>query len=85
MVTILTEPSTALLRTGALSEEVAQSVGTGIKLVESNFIISLGLIVYKYFQIYPSPLVPADLGSKSINVGSSKEDLPFGVSGVVPF
>ena len=35
--------------------------------------------------MYPSPLVPADLGSKSVNVGSSKDGFPSGVSGVVPF
>ena len=64
--TILIEPSTALSLTAALSVEVAQSAGTGIKSVVSNFTISLGLILNRYFQIYPSPLVPAALGSRSV-------------------
>ena len=45
IVTILIEPSTALSLTEATSEFVDQSVGTGIKSVDSNFTISLGLIV----------------------------------------
>ena len=49
---------------------------TEIKSVESNLIISLGDTVNKYFHRYPSPLVPALDGSKSVNVGSSKEELP---------
>ena len=53
--------------------------------VESNLINSEGLIVYRYFQIYPSPLVPAAFGSKSVNVGSSNDGLPSGCSGLVPF
>ena len=55
--------------------EVDQSLGTTIYSVESNFIISLGDIENKNFQTYPSPLVPAADGSKSVNVGSSF-DLP---------
>jgi len=62
-----------------------QSAGTGINSVESNLIMSLGLMVYKYFQMYPSPLVPASLGSKSVKVGSSKDALPEVFSGLVPF
>jgi hypothetical protein len=42
-------------------------------------------MVYRYFQTYPSPLVPADLGSKSVKVGSSSEGLPLRLSGSVPF
>ena len=63
---------------------VSQSEGTGIKSIESNLTRSIGEIVYKYFQIYPSPLLPADLGSKSVNFGSSKEGFPLGFSGSVP-
>jgi len=47
-----------------------------MKLVESNLIILFGLIVNRYFQIYPSPDAPADLGSKSVNNGSSRDGLP---------
>ena len=46
--------------------EVDQSLGTTIYSVESNFIISLGDIENKNFQTYPSPLVPAADGSKSV-------------------
>ena len=51
IVTILIDPSTALSLTDALSLDVSQSLGTGIKSVESNFTISDGLIVKRYFQI----------------------------------
>ena len=56
-----------------------------MKLVESNLIILLGSIVKRYFQIYPSPEAPADLGSKSVNNGSSRDGLPDVFSGLVPF
>ena len=56
-----------------------------MKSVESNLIKSAGLILYRYFHIYPSPDVPGVLGSKSVKVGSSRDGLPSGVSGVVPF
>ena len=59
------------------SVEVAQSLGTTTYSVESNFIISLGKTENKYFQIYPSPLVPAVEGSRSVNVGSSCDLFPF--------
>ena len=84
-VTILIDPSTALFLTGALIALVFHSTGTGIKSVDWNLIISVGLIVKRYFQIYPSPLLPAALGSKSVNNGWSNEGLPFGLSGFVPF
>ena len=45
MVTILIDPSTALFLTEALSVFVAQSKGTGMKSVDSNLTISLGLMV----------------------------------------
>ena len=46
MVTIFNCPLVAALSlTVELSVLVSQSLGTGIKLVESNFMISLGLIV----------------------------------------
>ena len=51
------------------SVEVDQLLDTEIKSVESNLIISLGDTVNKYFHWYPSPLVPALDGSKSVNVG----------------
>ena len=54
-----------------VSDEVGQLLGTEIYSVESNFIISLGGTVKRYFQIYPSPLSPALDGSKSVNKGSS--------------
>ena len=85
IVIIFIDPSTALFLTSEFSELVSQSCGTGIKSVDSNFTISLGFMVYKYFQTYPSPLLPADLGSKSVNVGSSRDGLPVGLSGSVPF
>ena len=47
--------------------------------VESNFTISLGDIENKNFQMYPSPLVPAAVGSKSVNVGSSSDWPPLAV------
>ena len=50
---------------------VDHALGTVINSVESNFIISLGDTVNRYFQTYPSPLLPAFDGSKSVNVGSS--------------
>ena len=62
-----------------------QLLGTGIKLVESNLISSLGLIVKRYFQIYPSPEPPAERGSKSVKSGWSRDGLPSGFSGSVPF
>ena len=40
--------------------------------------------MYRYFQIYPSPDVPAALGSKSTKVGSSRDCLPCGLSGLWP-
>ena len=52
--------------------------------VESNFIISLGATVNKYFHTYPSPLLPALDGSKSVNVGSSCETFPSGLAPVDP-
>ncbi len=58
---------------------VAQLFGTVINSVESNLIISLGETVNKYFQTYPSPLLPAFDGSKSVNVGSSCDTFPFGL------
>ena len=61
------------------SVDVAQSFGTTTYSVESNFIISLGETENRYFQTYPSPLVPAAEGSKSVNVGSSWDLVPFGV------
>ena len=48
-----------------------------MKSVESNFIISAGDAVNKYFHRYPSPLVPAADTSKSVNVGSSTDTFPF--------
>ena len=59
---------------------VGQSLGNAINSVESNLIISLGDIVKRYFQTYPSPLVPAADGSVSVKVGSSNEFPPFAVS-----
>ena len=56
-----------------------------MKLVESNLMILFGSIVNKYFQIYPSPEAPADLGSKSVNYGSSRDGRPDVFSGFVPF
>jgi hypothetical protein len=44
-VTTLIDPSTALSLTAALSVEVDQSAGTGIKSVDSNFTTSFGLMV----------------------------------------
>ena len=55
---------------------VAQSLGNAIYSVESNLIISLGETVKRYFHTYPSPLTPAADGSKSVNVGSSREAFP---------
>ena len=52
--------------------------------VESNLIISLGDTVKRYFQTYPSPLLPALDGSKSVNVGSSWDIFPFGSAPVEP-
>ena len=68
-----------------LSIEVLQSLGTTTYSVESNFIISLGETENKYFQIYPSPLVPAAVGSKSVKVGSSLDTLPFKLDPEEPF
>ena len=59
---------------------VNQLLGTVIYSVESNFIISLGETVKRYFQTYPSPLFPAFDGSKSVNVGSSCDILPSTLS-----
>ena len=78
-------PSTAFAFVEILSPEIPQSSGTGIYSIESNLIISEGFIVYRYFQIYPSPEVPADLGSRSINSGLSYEGLPFKFSASDPF
>ena len=61
-----------------------QLLGTVINSVESNLIISLGDTVNKYFQIYPSPLLPAFDGSKSVNVGSSWETFPIGLVPLEP-
>ena len=61
-----------------------QLLGTVIYSVESNLIISLGEIVNRYFQTYPSPLLPAFVGSKSVNVGSSCDILPFGAVPLPP-
>ena len=81
IVTIFNCPLVAaLFLTAESSSLVSQFFGTGIKLEVSNLTISLGVIVYRYFQIYPSPLVPADLGSKSVKVGSSRDGLPSGFS-----
>ena len=71
--------------TAATSLFVDQFWGKGMKLVESNLIILFGSIVKRYFQIYPSPDVPADLGSKSVNKGSSRDGLPLVFYCVVPF
>ena len=60
-------------------------MGTVIYSVESNLTISLGEIVNRYFQTYPSPLSPALDGSKSVNVGSSWETLPFTFVPLDPF
>ena len=60
-----------------MSVVVDQSLGTTTYSVESNFIISLGATEKRYFQIYPSPLVPAADGSKSVKVGSSFDTFPF--------
>ena len=35
--------------------------------------------------MYPSPDAPADLGSKSVNNGSSRDGLPDAFSGFVQF
>ena len=51
------------------SVDVCHSFGTVIYSVESNLIISLGVMVKRYFQIYPSTLSPALDGSKSVNEG----------------
>ena len=85
MIAVLIDPLTALFLTASLSGFVSQSSGTGMKSVDSNLTISFGLMVYRYFHIYPSPLLPAALGSKSVNVGSSRDGFPLGVSGSVPF
>ncbi len=66
------------------SIDVAQLFGTVIYSVESNFIISAGETVNKYFQRYPSPLPPALDGSKSVKFGSSAEIFPFGLDPVDP-
>ena len=63
-----------------VSVDVGQSFGNAINSVESNLIISLGEIVKRYFQTYPSPLVPAAEGSVSVNVGSSSELPPLAES-----
>ena len=63
-----------------LSVDVDQLFGTVMNSVESNFTISLGEIVNKYFHTYPSPLLPALDGSKSVKVGSSWDTLPVGLS-----
>ena len=55
---------------------VDQLLGTVMYSVESNLIISLGETVNKYFQTYPSPLLPAFEGSRSVKVGSSWEIFP---------
>ena len=75
----------ALFLTEATSLLVDQFCGRGIKLVESNLMILFGSIVKRYFQMYPSPDAPADLGSKSVNNGSSRDGLPDVFSGFVPF
>ena len=74
---LLTDES-ALSRTDCIWESVlvAHWFGTVIYSVESNFIISLGDTVNKYFQRYPSPLLPAADGSRSVNNGSSWDALP---------
>ena len=78
MIWLLFTSESPLSLTAAIWESVEddQLFETDIKSVESNFIISLGETVNKYFQRYPSPLVPALDGSRSVNVGSSKEALP---------
>ena len=42
--------------------------------------MSLGATEKRYFQTYPSPLVPAAVGSKSVKVGSSLDTFPFRLS-----
>ena len=42
--------------------------------------MSLGATENRYFQTYPSPLVPAAVGSKSVKVGSSLDTFPFKLS-----
>ena len=60
-----------------LSVDVSQLLGNGINSVASNFIISLGGTVNKYFQRYPSSVAPVALnGSNPVNVGSFKDALP---------
>ena len=57
---------------------VAQSLGTTTYSVESNLIMSDGETEKRYFQTYPSPLEPAEDGSTSVNVGSSRDLPPVG-------
>ena len=86
IVTILSCPLVeALFLTAATSLLDDQFCGKGMKLVESNLMILFGSIVNRYFHIYQSPEAPADLGSKSVNSGSSREGLPDVFSGFVPF
>ena len=86
IVTIFSCPLVeALFLTAAASLLVDQFCGKGMKLVESNLMILFGSIVKRYFQMYPSPDAPADLGSKSVNNGSSRDGLPDVFYGFVPF
>ncbi len=59
------------------SVDVDQLLGNGINSVASNFIISLGATVNKYFQRYPSSVEPVALnGSNPVKVGSFSDALP---------
>ena len=66
-------PSLTLEISGSV--DVSQLFGRTIYSEESNFTISLGETVNKYFQRYPSFPAPAEKGAKSVDVGS-KLDLP---------
>ena len=57
----------------SLETLVDQSLGTAIYSVESNLTISAGGTVNRYFHRYPSPETPAAAGSRSVNVGSSRD------------
>jgi len=60
------ESASSLIVCIDVSVVVAHSLGTETYSVESNFIISLGEMEYRNFQVYPSARVT---GSESVNVG----------------
>ena len=64
--------------TALKSSEVDQLFGRVINSVESNFSMSLGFTVNRYFQTYPSFVGPVN-GSSPVEDGSSFDGFPVGL------